>query len=525
MTVFSGFFNSVEGDRKYNAEHFSKFFDGLICDGVYTNVGDAFHVSPGSGIRVVVGTGRAWFKRVWVVNDAALPIDLDTPDPQLPRIDAIVIDVDTSTSGRTASIHVVKGTAHVSPSKPTLIDTDTNTQYPLAYITVLAGATAFSTANIEDCQLTGELPCVEALLNLSSYHLEQINQRFTRDENPAYNEAVSLADPVSGEPMTTFMGKIKKLVTTLFAARSNTGVNKFLRHDLTYAEPPLATNSAAGYMPHLESYSSGDYKYLRQDGNWAVPPNTQNNNAVSQTITSGNANYRVLLSATADNTTRTEGALKDGDFTYNPSTNNLSVGTVNNVKLAKSGSSYGYYDGSTFKTFRQPTGNAAAAQVLSGYTFANASSDSVTGSMTNRGAVSSTIAPGDSYTIPAGYHNGSGVVSASCATWTQTFSVVLALYVSSNNRTYGGHYKLPAANLTSVTFTLDSSYPWSVCGFHGTSYDVLLDYSKTGSWTFNNSFSFNQYDLFELIMNKESTTTTPCNATITVSATYREKKY
>ena len=32
--------------------------------------------------------------------------------------------------------------------------------------------------------------------------------------------------------------------------------------------------------------------------------------------------------------------------------------------------------------------------------------------MTNNGAVSQTLTPGQSYTIPEGYHNGSGVVSA-----------------------------------------------------------------------------------------------------------------
>lgn len=55
---------------------------------------------------------------------------------------------------------------------------------------------------------------------------------------------------------------------------------------------------------------------------------TDTNNAVTQTITTTNANYRVLLSATADDTTRTEGARKDANFYYNPSTNALSVGSI-----------------------------------------------------------------------------------------------------------------------------------------------------------------------------------------------------
>ena len=60
-----------------------------------------------------------------------------------------------------------------------------------------------------------------------------------------------------------------------------------------------------------------------------------------------------------------------------------------------------------------PTGDAVEANVLSGKTFSNALGTGKTGSMTNNGAVTQTIAPGGSYTIPEGYHNGSGVVTAS----------------------------------------------------------------------------------------------------------------
>lgn len=60
----------------------------------------------------------------------------------------------------------------------------------------------------------------------------------------------------------------------------------------------------------------------------------------------------------------------------------------------------------------QPTGNAQPADVLSGKTFSNADGIDKTGTMVNRGAVSGTATPSQPYTIPAGYHNGSGVVTA-----------------------------------------------------------------------------------------------------------------
>lgn len=75
---------------------------------------------------------------------------------------------------------------------------------------------------------------------------------------------------------------------------------------------------------------------------------------------------------------------------------------------------YGYIkEGeSTVTPFRNPTGDAIAANVLSGKTFANSASDSNTGTMANRGAVSQSLNCGESYTVPIGYHNGSGTVTA-----------------------------------------------------------------------------------------------------------------
>ncbi len=53
-----------------------------------------------------------------------------------------------------------------------------------------------------------------------------------------------------------------------------------------------------------------------------------------------------------------------------------------------------------------------AAEVLDGQQFYQADNTPVTGTMPNNGAVNETLAAGGSYTIPAGYHNGSGKVSA-----------------------------------------------------------------------------------------------------------------
>ena len=60
----------------------------------------------------------------------------------------------------------------------------------------------------------------------------------------------------------------------------------------------------------------------------------------------------------------------------------------------------------------QTSATATAGDILSGKT-AYVNGSKITGSMSNKGAVNATVAPGGTYTIPAGYHNGSGKVTAS----------------------------------------------------------------------------------------------------------------
>ena len=57
-------------------------------------------------------------------------------------------------------------------------------------------------------------------------------------------------------------------------------------------------------------------------------------------------------------------------------------------------------------------GNAAASQVLAGVTFTSKNGAKVAGAMPNQGAKTAALNAGGSYTIPQGYHNGSGVVKA-----------------------------------------------------------------------------------------------------------------
>lgn len=168
MSVTSGFFNSVNSDRKYNAEQMSAIFDGVINDGVFANIGTALTVTADTGFQVNVGIGRAWFNSKWIYNDSILALTLDIPEVLLSRIDAVVVEVDNSDTVRAGSIKIVKGTPASTPQNPTMTHTDFVNQYPLAYILVEPGATSITQAKITNKVGTSDCPYITGILQVQN---------------------------------------------------------------------------------------------------------------------------------------------------------------------------------------------------------------------------------------------------------------------------------------------------------------------------------------------------------------------
>lgn len=148
MAVTYGFFNSINGDRTYNADQMSSYFEGLVSDGVYANVGQSMAVLANGDMSVNVASGRAVIGTRWVKNDNTFNIAIDPAHPTLTRIDAIVIKLDTI--NRSITLEAVKGTPSETPVAPVLPTSDTVKFLVLAYITVAAAVTSISQADIAD---------------------------------------------------------------------------------------------------------------------------------------------------------------------------------------------------------------------------------------------------------------------------------------------------------------------------------------------------------------------------------------
>lgn len=168
MSVSSGFFNSLNGDRKYNAAQMSAIFDGLIIDGVFASIGTSFAVKAAGGLTVNVGIGKAWFDHTWTVNDSILPMTAPEAEVLLDRIDAVVLEVNGTESVRENTIKFVKGNPSSAPSRPTLTNEGNVHQYPLCYIYRKYGTAVINQADITPMVGTESTPFVTGILQTIS---------------------------------------------------------------------------------------------------------------------------------------------------------------------------------------------------------------------------------------------------------------------------------------------------------------------------------------------------------------------
>ena len=156
MSITFGFYDSVGGDRVYNAEQVSRMFVGFFEDGVFRNIDDGLSVEPGVGMEILINPGRAWFNNTWT-DIASAPEALAitaAPGGALERIDAVCVQVNDSQASRTNSFVVVTGIPSEAGTaeRPELIQTVGKGihQYALAFVKVSGSQTQVMADDITD---------------------------------------------------------------------------------------------------------------------------------------------------------------------------------------------------------------------------------------------------------------------------------------------------------------------------------------------------------------------------------------
>lgn len=166
MAFSFGFFNSKGLDRTYTAEDFTTYLSSIICNGILDTYGDCFSLTAAStGLKVVLGRGKAWINGHYFVNDSRYSIDLtEYQDESLPRYISIAIVCDTSEIVRAVRLEIVPGTPAENPALPVIPTDENRTRLLLYAVRLNVGATSLSKFDWydyrEDSNVCGYCRCI-----------------------------------------------------------------------------------------------------------------------------------------------------------------------------------------------------------------------------------------------------------------------------------------------------------------------------------------------------------------------------
>lgn len=151
----SSFFNSVNGDRKYKAEEFARYFASFIGNGIFPNPSTNCQVLSNNDMTVRISAGKAWINGYYYENTGNMNHVLEPADSVLDRIDRVVLRWD-KLERRIYSY--VKVGEYSSNPKPKALQRNVDAyELCLADVRVSAGATTITQASITDTRLDSNL--------------------------------------------------------------------------------------------------------------------------------------------------------------------------------------------------------------------------------------------------------------------------------------------------------------------------------------------------------------------------------
>ncbi len=182
MALESGFFNSVGGDRLYNAEDMSRYFENILSSGIFKRIDNCLKVSAPGGMSLNVAAGAGLINCHWFRAAAAETVTIPTAHAVLPRFDIVVARLDMSDAVRAITLQVVSGAPAESPVAPDPVRTTTMHDLVLALVYVPAGAAAITPENLTDVR-ENEWYCGYVQSLVDTPILKTFHSRYTASAN------------------------------------------------------------------------------------------------------------------------------------------------------------------------------------------------------------------------------------------------------------------------------------------------------------------------------------------------------
>lgn len=253
MSFTCGFFDSVAGDRKYNATQVDEIFDGIIVDGIIKSRGQAFAITPVSNsMSINVGTGLAWFNNTWTKNDSTMTIRISASDNVYSRYDLVYLEINKEDAVRTNSIKVLLGDLSINPIRPTITNTQKCYRYPLAYISIAAKQKSIQSKDIEN--MIGTYPTVYASSMVSIPSSSSLQSEWDTNWNSYFNVIKKI---MSDYPATNLVYQIVEKLNvsdkaTILEATTGTSDSKWIT-------PATTKSTLDGIRTQIYAHNLGIY--------------------------------------------------------------------------------------------------------------------------------------------------------------------------------------------------------------------------------------------------------------------------
>lgn len=171
--IYGLFWNSNNGDRRYNADSLSEWLRKFFTTGVFNG---EMQVTPVSGMGINVATGYANIQGKVRNFDTETSFTVPTANSTYPRIDTVIVQADYT--NRNISLVYVQGAYSGNNPEPQAPVRDAALyQIVLAQIYVAAGATEITAANITDTRADSEL-CGWVTGTVENIDFEQFTEQF-----------------------------------------------------------------------------------------------------------------------------------------------------------------------------------------------------------------------------------------------------------------------------------------------------------------------------------------------------------